>query len=84
MPNYALQWEAMLWARAQGYRSYDLWGAPDVFDESDPLWGVYGFKRGFRGVITRSAGAWDYAPSPLRYRLWSAAWPRLQRLRRLR
>ena len=84
MPNYALQWEAMLWARAQGYRSYDLWGAPDVFDESDPLWGVYGFKRGFRGVITRSVGAWDYAPSPLRYRLWSATWPRLQRLRRLR
>ncbi len=82
MPNYALQWEAMRWAQAHGYRSYDLWGAPDVFDESDPLWGVYGFKRGFRGVVTRSVGAWDYAPSPLRYRLWAAAWPRLQQLRR--
>ncbi|MCE2489338.1 MAG: peptidoglycan bridge formation glycyltransferase FemA/FemB family protein [Anaerolineae bacterium] len=84
LPNHLLQWEAIRWARAQGYRLYDLWGAPDVFDESDPLWGVYGFKRGFRGRITRGVGAWDYAPSPLFYRLWNAAWPRLQRLRRLR
>ncbi len=84
MPNHLLQWAAIRWARAQGYRLYDLWGAPDVFDESDPLWGVYGFKRGFRGRVTRGVGAWDYAPSPLPYRLWSAAWPRLQQLRRLR
>ncbi len=25
---------------------YDLWGAPDVFDESDSMWGVYRFKEG--------------------------------------
>lgn len=84
MPNHLLQWEAIRWARAQGYRLYDLWGAPEVFDESDPLQGVYGFKRGFRGRLTRGVGAWDYAPSPLAYRLWTAAWPRWQRLRRLR
>lgn len=82
MPNHALQWAAMRWARAQGYPGYDLWGAPEVFDESDPLWGVYSFKRGFRGVVTRSAGAWDHAPAPRRYRLWRAVWPRWQRLRR--
>ena len=84
MPNYALQWAAIRWARARGYSLYDFWGAPDVFAESDPLWGVYAFKRGFRGTVTRSAGAWDFAPSPLRYRLWSALWPRWQALRRLR
>ena len=84
MPNHLLQWEAIRWARAQGYRLYDLWGAPDVFDESDPLWGVYDFKRGFRGRVTRGVGAWDYAPSPMTYRLWAAAWPRWQQLRRLR
>ena len=46
MPNYLLQWEAIKWAKAQGYASYDMWGAPDAFDESDSLWGVYQFKRG--------------------------------------
>ena len=39
----------MKWAKAQGYATYDMWGAPDRFDESDSLWGVYQFKRGFRG-----------------------------------
>lgn len=76
MPNYLLQWEALRWARAQGCDRYDLWGAPDVFDESDSLWGVYEFKRGFRGTVTRHIGAWDYAPYPALYRAYTQLWPR--------
>ncbi len=30
MPNYALQWAGMQWARAQGATRYDFWGIPDV------------------------------------------------------
>jgi peptidoglycan pentaglycine glycine transferase (the first glycine) len=37
MPTYLLQWEAMRLARAQGCAIYDLWGAPDSLDESDPM-----------------------------------------------
>ncbi|MCU0511627.1 MAG: peptidoglycan bridge formation glycyltransferase FemA/FemB family protein [Anaerolineae bacterium] len=81
MPNYALQWAAMQWAKAQGYRQYDLWGAPDTFNETDRLWGVYEFKRGFRGVVTRHIGAWDYAPFPLLYRAYADLLPRLRRRR---
>jgi lipid II:glycine glycyltransferase (peptidoglycan interpeptide bridge formation enzyme) len=29
MPNYALQWAAMRWARSHGAVRYDLWGVPD-------------------------------------------------------
>ncbi len=29
MPNHALQWAAMRWARAQGATRYDFWGIPD-------------------------------------------------------
>jgi lipid II:glycine glycyltransferase (peptidoglycan interpeptide bridge formation enzyme) len=29
MPAYALQWEAIRWARTQGCSTYDLWGIPD-------------------------------------------------------
>lgn len=80
MPNYALQWEAMKWAKAQGYATYDMWGAPDSFDESDSLWGVYQFKRGFRGVLTRHIGAWDFASRPLLYYTYEQLAPRLLRL----
>lgn len=29
MPNHALQWAAIQWARARGVKKYDLWGIPD-------------------------------------------------------
>ena len=82
MPNYALQWEAIKWAKARGYASYDMWGAPDVFDESDALWGVYQFKRGFRGELQRHIGAWDYAPQPWLYQAYTRLMPRLLNLMR--
>ena len=77
MPAYLLQWEAMKRARARGCSIYDLWGAPEVFDESDSMWGVYRFKEGLGGTVVRTLGAWDYAPNPLWYRLYSDIIPRV-------
>ncbi len=77
MPNYLLQWEAIRWAKARGCSSYDLWGAPDEFDRSDPLWGVYRFKRGFRATVLRTIGAWDYTPRPWLYHAYHRLLPRL-------
>jgi len=79
MPTYLLQWEAMRWARRRGCTSYDLWGIPDEDEETletqfasrnDGLWGVYRFKRGFGGVICRSAGSWDRVYQPVLYRFY--------------
>jgi peptidoglycan pentaglycine glycine transferase (the first glycine) len=77
MPNHLLQWEAMCWAREQGCTAYDMWGAPDVLDQSDPLWGVYRFKRGFGGEFVRHIGAWDFPASRLGYWLYATVMPRL-------
>ncbi|HLO18262.1 MAG TPA: peptidoglycan bridge formation glycyltransferase FemA/FemB family protein, partial [Anaerolineales bacterium] len=76
MPTYLLQWEAMKRARARGCTIYDLWGAPDVFDESDSMWGVYRFKEGMGGKVVRTLGAWDFAPTPFWYKLYSEIIPR--------
>ena len=78
MPNYLLQWEAMRWAKSHGYTIYDMWGAPDEFHEQDGMWGVYQFKRGFRGTVVRHIGAWDYAPNPLLYRLYTRGIPKIR------
>jgi lipid II:glycine glycyltransferase (peptidoglycan interpeptide bridge formation enzyme) len=75
MPNHLLQWEAIRWAREQGCTVYDMWGAPDVLDESDPLWGVYRFKRGFGGELVRHVGAWDYPVSGPGYWAYSVMMP---------
>ncbi|NLX09845.1 MAG: peptidoglycan bridge formation glycyltransferase FemA/FemB family protein [Chloroflexi bacterium] len=67
MPTYLLQWEAIRWAKAQGYATYDFWGAPNTFHEDDPMWGVYRFKDGFGGTVVRHIGAWDYVPNRALY-----------------
>jgi lipid II:glycine glycyltransferase (peptidoglycan interpeptide bridge formation enzyme) len=64
--------------------TYDLWGAPDRFDESDPMWGVFRFKEGLGGKVVRTIGAWDLPVRPVFYRLYSRTLPRLLELMRRR
>lgn len=85
MPNHALQWAALRWAKARGCRTYDLWGVPDeVGDDPDAyaepeswgeggLWGVYRFKQGFGGQVVRYTGAWDMPLSGIGYQLYRLA-----------
>jgi lipid II:glycine glycyltransferase (peptidoglycan interpeptide bridge formation enzyme) len=77
MPTYLLQWEAMRQAKSAGCSSYDLWGAPDVFDEGDALWGVYRFKEGLGGEVLRTLGAYDLPLRPTYYRLYQQVLPRV-------
>lgn len=77
MPNYLLQWEAMRLARAHGALHYDLWGAPDTFDESDPMWGVFRFKDGLGARVYRSEGAWDFPIRRNGYVLYTRLLPRI-------
>ena len=85
MPTYALQWEAIRRAKAAGCRWYDFWGAPDEFSPSDPMWGVFRFKRGFGAQVVRTLGAWDYPARPGLYAAYGRALPRaLAVARRLR
>jgi peptidoglycan pentaglycine glycine transferase (the first glycine) len=83
MPNYLLQWEAIEWAKERGCASYDLWGAPEVFDRSDPMWGVYRFKSGFHAQVVRTIGPWDFAPTGWRYSAYHRLLPLALRLLRM-
>jgi peptidoglycan pentaglycine glycine transferase (the first glycine) len=85
MPNHALQWAAMRWARARDCTIYDLWGIPDevganpdAYAEPESwgeggLWGVYRFKQGFGGQVVRYTGAWDMPLSKPGYALYKLA-----------
>jgi peptidoglycan pentaglycine glycine transferase (the first glycine) len=84
MPNHLLQWEAIRRAKALGCRIYNLWGAPDEFNESDGLWGVFRFKEGLGGTVSRTIGAWDFTPNPLLYKLYTQVLPRVMDLMRTR
>ncbi|MDD2921921.1 MAG: peptidoglycan bridge formation glycyltransferase FemA/FemB family protein [Anaerolineales bacterium] len=84
MPTYLLQWEAIKRAKQNGCAAYDLWGAPDVFDESDSMWGVYRFKEGLGGEVVRTLGAYDFAPNQLWYKLYADIMPRVLNMMRSR
>lgn len=84
MPNHLLQWEAILLAKKLGCHTYDMWGAPDRFDESDSLWGVFRFKQGFNGTTARHIGAWDFTSRQLLYKAYTQVLPKFLDLMRNR
>ena len=77
MPSYLLQWTAIQRSQAAGCHRYDLWGAPDVFDESDSMWGVFRFKEGLGAQVVRTVGAWDLPLQPVVYKLYTQILPRI-------
>jgi len=84
-----LHWEIIHWAKAQGYREYDLQGIPCTVTKGDPLFGVYLFKRGFGGRRVELIGEHDYYASralailaPLAFRAYRWLGPHLHLVKR--
>jgi len=75
MPNHLLQWHIIRRAKAAGCTVYDLWGAPDTLEATDPLWGVYRFTEGFGATFVPHLGAYDYTPRTWLYRLYALLRP---------
>lgn len=84
MPNHLLQWEAMRRAKEAGCTTYDLWGAPDVFNSSDTLWGVLRFKQGLGAQVARFIGAWDLPVRPIYYQVYTQILPQILNVMRNR
>ena len=84
MPNYLLQWEAIQRAKTLDIKLYNLWGAPDKFDQNDDLWGVFRFKEGLGGYVLCTLGAWDFTPNPLLYNIYTEVLPRVMDIMRIR
>lgn len=75
MPNYLIQWSMIRWARERGCTMYDFRGVSGDLDESNPLYGLYKFKKGFNGEFTEFIGDLDTVYDPFFYFLWTKALP---------
>ncbi|MBC8526422.1 MAG: peptidoglycan bridge formation glycyltransferase FemA/FemB family protein [Candidatus Cloacimonetes bacterium] len=69
MPNHALHWEVIKWAKQNDYKTYDLWGIPASPHPKHPLYGVYKFKKGFNGKLKKFVGMYDLVLQPFWYNL---------------
>ena len=74
-PNHWLQWHVIRWAKARGFDTYDLWGAPNVQGPNEPLAGVAQFKKSLGGSLTEWAGAYDLVLDQRLYALWTRWMP---------
>jgi len=83
MPNHALQWAALCWAKAAGCTRYDWWGAPDKLEEGDPMWGCIASRR-VRGRIHSLDRRLGLPHQPPLYWLYTVAMPRFLQLARKR
>ncbi len=83
MPNHALHWHLIKWAKEKGRKTYDLWGAPLQPKENHPLFGVYRFKKGFNGEAKSWIGAYDLPFDDLAYSLFDKGVAFYQGLRSL-
>lgn len=75
MPNYLIQWEMIRWAKSKGCTLYDFRGVSGDLDESNPLYGLYRFKKGFNGDLVEFTGEWDKVYSRFFYWLWTRILP---------
>ncbi|MDN5362518.1 MAG: hypothetical protein PWP70_1565 [Moorella sp. (in: firmicutes)] len=80
MPNYLLQWTMIRWAKEQGCTMYDFRGVPGILDASNPLYGLYRFKKGFNGAFTEFVGEYDLVYAPFFYWLWQTGLPLYSRV----
>lgn len=82
MPNYLIQWKALTDAKQDGYEIYDFFGISGKTDESDPLYGLYRFKKGFGGEFTEFIGEFDYVIDPIGYFAWTKLLPQFKKFKK--
>ncbi|MBI5166953.1 MAG: peptidoglycan bridge formation glycyltransferase FemA/FemB family protein [candidate division NC10 bacterium] len=73
MPNHALQWEMIKWAKSQGCIWYDFRAVPCDPHPGHPLSGLYRFKKGFGARFYRFVGEYDLVFSPFDLWIWDLA-----------
>lgn len=72
MATYALQWEAIRLAQANGCTEYDMFGVAPNANPAHPLHGLYRFKSGFGGKMFHRMGCWDYPLNAEQYTVFRA------------
>ena len=75
MPNHALHWAAIQWAKARGCVRYDWWGIPADAGAADGHLpdSLYQFKQGFGGQVVNYTGAWDSVYAPVQHQVYRVA-----------
>ena len=67
---YTVHFEGMKYALNNGYDRYNFYGITGDFNESNPLFGLYSFKRDFGGKVVELMGEFDLVVDKFYYLLY--------------
>lgn len=70
---YTLHFEMLKYAIENNYDRYNFYGITGIFDEKNPLYGLYSFKRDFGGEVVELLGEFDLIVNKPFYLLYKFA-----------
>lgn len=82
--QYKFQYEMLKFATENNYSIYDFGGISGNFEDSnDPHYGIYGFKKGFKGYIVEYIGEFDLIINNFSYKLYKITYSTYKTLHNL-
>lgn len=70
---YSIHESMIFYAIDHGLKAYNFYGITGIFDESNPLYGIYFSKKGFGGNVVELIGEFDYIIHKSYYYLYKIA-----------
>lgn len=74
MASNLIMWEVIKWAKKEGLKTFDMWGAlgPNP-NENDPWYGFHRFKQGYGPQLVEFIGSYDLVIKPFLYQTYKIA-----------
>lgn len=80
---YKYQYDMLKYAIQNNYKIYDFGGISGNFDKTDQHYGIYGFKKAFRGYIVEYIGEFDLIINKFYYKTYIIAYKIYKHLRHI-
>lgn len=81
---YTVHWAGVKYAIENNYERYNFYGITGNFDEKNPLFGLYSFKKDFGGQVVELLGEFDLIVNKPFYYLYKAAFGTYRGLKNLK
>ena len=81
---YTIHYAGVKDAQEKGYKRYNFYGITGDFNESNPLYGLYLFKKSFGGYVVELLGEYDLVISPFWYHTYNIAFNTYHGLKNLK
>ena len=81
---YTVHFAGMKYAIENNYDRYNFYGIIGDFDENNPLYGLYSFKRDFGGYVVEHMGEFDLVINKPLYTLYKLAFKTVKKLKHIK